>query len=115
MPEIKNMTIDRADWGKGSLLKANGQMCCLGHLGAACGVSFQSLLPNGFPHHIDNNERFKYPKKFAKNRWNVNNLAADINDCHTMKIAEKESRIRLLFAGHGIKVKFVGDRRKAGV
>lgn len=43
--EIKKLVIDRALWGKGALLQEDGKMCCLGHLGRACGVDKNYLRP----------------------------------------------------------------------
>lgn len=59
--DIKELVIDRAMWGQGSLLVTNsygltngylgpvGSMCCLGWLSRACGVAEQDLSGNSFP------------------------------------------------------------------
>lgn len=113
--EIKQFTIDRRNWGMRALLNKNGTMCCLGHLAKACGLPDASLrtddgdslaLPRS--HFADAG----YPAKFARNNFDVQHLAAEINDNDNMSRPEKEQRITTLFKAHGIKVKFVGKFRK---
>lgn len=51
---LKNLTIDRRRWKRGNpddstLLTETGQMCCLGFLGRACGLSPDQLRQGASP------------------------------------------------------------------
>lgn len=114
---IRSLTIDRAKWGKSLLLdSANKQMCCLGHLGQACGVPTYSMEDIGTPRELGLAYESLYPKAFVSfHPSRATNLATRINDDNKMSIPEKERRLIILFGAYRIKLSFIGDRRLAGV
>jgi len=86
---IKKLTIDRARWVNGNhghesqLLNSHGEMCCLGFLGKACGVSDDSMLSTLYPSGIP-----QYPKKLTS--VVVSQLAA-LNDKPRFDSVDEES------------------------
>lgn len=103
---IKKLTIPREKWGKGSLLLPDGKMCCLGHLGKACGYTDDQLRGNGMPGEVSN-WGYKYPNAF-KDMYGADEIAAQINDADNMSGPEKERQLKILFKSRGIKLNFTG-------
>lgn len=112
---IRSLIIDRAKWGKNLLLDSSTkQMCCLGHLGLACGLSALDMIGRSYP--CTTEYEGLYPSAFnEKHPSKAVQLAADINDDGKMYKPEKERRLITLFGAYGIKLKFIGDRKLAGV
>lgn len=110
---IKKLVIDRALWGSASLLRRDGRMCCLGHLGKACGVPDEAMFNVGTPDGLLKIESNKYPRKFDNTRWanyndfGVVDIATEINDSNK-SLKEKEYRLKILFKAHGINLSFKG-------
>lgn len=127
--EIKKLVIDRALWGKGALLREKnagdpdaGKMCCLGHLGRACGISTKSLVGRGMPSR-DITAHRKYPAAFLakpirvkyRNYSNIDEadiapLAAEINDSDR-RPATKERMLVTLFKKANITFSFTGKAK----
>lgn len=107
---IKSFEIPRDKWGTGRLLNNDGTMCCLGHLGRACGITDPALRSEGaYPNR--NWTKFGYPKKFTTEDGTADamTLAAGVNDDMRLSRPEKERQIKVLFASRGIKVTFTGS------
>ncbi len=112
---IKSLIIDRAKWGKGTLLRPDGKMCCLGHLGIACGILSDQFKDQTMPDHLETQYNNLYPPAFrGYHPSEADGIAADINDSLLPK-PEKERRLIILFKAYGIKLSFIGDRKLAGV
>jgi hypothetical protein len=107
MPEIKKLVIPREKWGAGALVRSDGKMCCLGHLGKACGVPVAEMLSMGMPSGLDYDRRFLFPKKF-RDKFMADDLAAKINDDTHMSGPEKERQLKILFSSRDIKLTFTG-------
>lgn len=98
--EVKEFTVIRSKWargrGEGLLLNPEGQRCCLGFLGSACGYEDGAIKNVALPHEIlyGNDESInRWPKVLIKfhegdfgdiDNWSGSSLedeAAGINDC----------------------------------
>jgi hypothetical protein len=101
--ELKELTIDRAQWGVGEeggylYNSATKKMCCLGFLALACGQREADIIgcmlprdgtvPTGFYAHLS---------------------AARANDDRLLAQKDREARIKSIFAARGIRVKFIGS------
>lgn len=126
--EIKKLVIDRAKWGRQYLLTpyTDGKMCCLGHLGRACGVSAKVLRGRGMPKGLKKTALAKYPKsvkspvaydaydatyKAFDGADNFPSEAAYINDS-SLKGYQKERKLISLFKRNGITLGFTGRTTK---
>lgn len=128
--EIKKLAIDRALWGKNALLRKKdptdpdeGKMCCLGHLGRACGISTKSLVGRAMPGK-DIIAHRKYPAaflakptkvKYRNSNGNVEedsvaDRAAEINDSDR-RPAIKERMLITLFKKANITLSFTGKTK----
>lgn len=128
--EIKELKIDRAKWtgvdrdipgwrDDNALVTKDGRMCCLGFLGAACGITDKTMRDKGMPDDLGGRNNSKWPKAFRPSEneeyhtgpmWR----AASLNDKPEMPLKEKERKLKLLFKENGIKLTFHGSaKRKA--
>lgn len=111
MPEIKELVIDRALWGPFKLLREDGRMCCLGHLGLACGVPKTAMLNRALPCDL-NKERRLYPMSPTICDENWVSVCSAINDSRHSSLEEKEAKLIKAFSdfrGDGIKLSFIGE------
>lgn len=117
---IKKLSIDRALWGQGALLNEDGTMCCLGHLGKACGLTDRQLakrdkdyfLSIGMPNETSQKAKRLYPK------WALEDtgVGADPSDAEQAAIindgilspAMKEAKLKAIFKRNGIALTFKG-------
>lgn len=117
------LVIDRSRWlrgeGLGELLRRlDGKMCCLGFLGAACGVPKEAMLGRGTPEESsfasafpdwlmveddDDGDGDGFRLKDGKEV----RLLVDLNDNVGGPDAGRESAIARVFAEHGVEVVFV--------
>jgi len=107
---IKAFSIDRKLWGKGALLNDDGTMCCLGHLGRACGIGNKELK-DAFSSGYEEWTNRGYPFEFCADERNprvATELAIMINDSDLMARPEKERRLKVLFRSRGIRLTFRG-------
>ncbi len=133
---VTSFTVDRATWlhgegGKQSyLLRANdGKMCCLGFLGAACGIPSKGLLarrsPSGctkeytslWPEAIRNEFPLGAEAGLDFDSSKVTKFGSDIlmaNDSQDiMTTVNREAQLTEYFAKLGIDVKFEGEYPQA--
>lgn len=93
----------------------SGHMCCLGFVGAQCGLDRASLSVN-IPSDLTDYARAKYPKTLLpKRKGSENRLALDLmsaNDSDALTNREREKAVRTGLRKAGIRVKFVGKYRK---
>lgn len=115
--KVISFDIDRNFWSRGlggsSLLDGDGQMCCLGFYGLACGMTFDSIESMAYPSSV----KKKTPKQigwlfedspFISDDEKKNQYAlADINDRRDVKNYERERKIKRRFARNGIEVNFI--------
>lgn len=107
MKKLTKLVIQREKWGAGSLLRNDDRMCCLGHMGKACGASKNKLKDKATLKHL----LAPYaPGHFHPTYYkgHIQDLAIDINDARAMPMEEKEERLKTLFKAHGIKLTFEG-------
>lgn len=128
---IKEFTVDVSKWSRGgktgpsnspsSLLNEDGFMCCLGFLGAACGIKEAQMNNLASPEDLDEDERNLMPTALLYDNLSyevqdnriyeiVNSMICDalinINDNESI---DDEARMKYLkenFAEIGIEVKF---------
>lgn len=125
---MKTLTIDRKTWARGgrggqsALLNADGNMCCLGFLGKACGAQ-DSKLDVAMPSDTGvTDARVTYWSNLANILWptelfehhdsghfvssDLERHISDINDDVTIDDAERESKLRPLFKKIGYRLEF---------
>jgi hypothetical protein len=104
-------TVNRKTWVRGrylmqmgmsALLNQEGNMCCLGFLGEACGVPKEKMLYRVVPSSLPDELGDMYPKV---NGWSEFMFA---NDRYDTTDAEKEKELRQLAKKHGFRFRFVG-------
>lgn len=106
--KFRRLVIPRGLWGRGQLLMGDGKMCCLGHLGRACGVPKRAMAEVVMPDSLMSQHISKFPDAFAKpGSEDPADLASEINDCD-MPVEEKMERIKILFRAYGWLVTFTG-------
>jgi hypothetical protein len=132
MPNITELKIDRALWGRGALLNPSGTMCCLGHASVACGVpkSELTLKPSlskcddtilGYPRaswigKYGLNPAFA--ERYVDERLKVmppgsdvfSDRAARINDSLDITDNDKETKLIKLFSIVGVTLSFYGSK-----
>lgn len=119
--------IDRATWnraipkveyrqqfGLAALLNADGNMCCLGFVCKALGLSDEQIANRAYPQSTS----LKIPQltefrdvSFPKDTT-LSCTAAAINDSPAIPSKEKEKQLKNLFLEHDIKLTFVGRTPK---
>lgn len=110
---IKTLTIYRNFWGMHNLLSDTGnRMCCLGHLGLACGIPKEKMRSVGSPSSLEDKFNAKYPKQFTETFFDQ---AVVINDQEDLTTKEKEEKLRILFKRYGVQLRFTGLRCQARV
>lgn len=124
---LTQLTIDRSKWARGggpsALLTSSGKMCCIGFLCSALGYSNRRLLKKSFVSSLynaaDEKERdiliemrlidkHKSPilgMCTASPTWIGDAYA--VNDNLAIPEKERESWLKKIFAGVGVKLKFV--------
>jgi hypothetical protein len=120
----QEFTIDRKTWlqGEGSeasrlLRPEDNKRCCLGFYLESCGVSVRKLLDKKAPSDVNCSLK---RGAWLLTGWNDREASHDaselmtINDCMGMYKRSREKRVRELFAGNGILVKFKGKYPKKG-
>lgn len=93
-------TVKRSKWARGgkngcpALLNADGNMCCLGFLGEACGVPTRCLRHTQMPQGLISEEYKRYPRdntyKDGAIHWDV---FANINDDPHMSEEDRERQL----------------------
>ena len=87
----------------------DGMMCCLGHIGVACGVSKESMAKRDYPMCIrKDDERLLFPQELrdgpVSDVANLNDLPLDVFET----MADRQVKIVKLFKEkYGITVRFV--------
>ena len=106
---MKKIIIDRETWLRGEgkdnsflLRGSDKKMCCLGFYFNQCGVSEETLLNKGSPMCLG---EANLPKETLWLRGVAGTLMA-INDSTYYPEADRESKIKKIFAEFGYKVKF---------
>lgn len=124
---VDKLVIDRAKWGRKVLLDNNGNMCCLGHLSAACGVLPERLLGNAYPSSawLEVNEWAR--DNFLNKLKTINStpdwgrsgrtpylLATELNDGvgagKGLSDSERETALISLFKENGVELSFIGSK-----
>lgn len=108
-------TVDRSKWWRGhsavtsSLLRSDGNMCCLGFMAKACGATDSQILHKGDPLSA---QTVDWPDGIgsAKGRINSDTIMS-INDRVDLEEWDRESRLDRQFKSLGIDVEFVGEGR----
>lgn len=118
-------TIDRNTWLRGDaddsfLLRKDGMMCCLGQIGAHCGVPKEYLFQIGDPASWDDDTVSRHPalallvktnpaKKSAYPHLcsDLAGRAIDLNDAYNLTENKREENLIKLFAYHDIKLTFI--------
>lgn len=98
---LKSFTIDYKKWGRGSLLDANGKMCCLGFCAMAAGLGKGNIFDVGLPSGLPDEEVERFPEFLFS--YDDESYLATINDSGApteLKIAMITKRFRR----YGIKV-----------
>ena len=102
-------TVNRRTWARGGknglsrLLNSDGNMCCLGFLGVASGVSKESLFNKLTPGGLSLQEQDKYP--IVNFDWGI---FVDINDHEIITDADREKRLKEAARKNGFSFRFVG-------
>lgn len=119
MSQVTEFTVERAKWSRGGkngptrLLNGEGNMCCLGFLGEACGVPRGALGRAAFPSTLRvHYGRLEYPGwLFGPPTTSTRKMREDdfteINDNPNISDAKRERLLAEEFAKHGITVRFV--------
>ena len=115
--------VDRKKWYRGrgvvksKLLRVDGKMCCIGFVGIQCGIEPSLLLNKGTVEKVSL-PRSLWPTWFFSSvdntldgdaPWICSDLnrAYEINDATYLTDAEREARLRAIFASHGDEIVFV--------
>lgn len=123
------VTIDREKWnraipkveyqqhfGKAKLLNEQGNMCCLGFVCKATGLSDQDIMMRSYPQStflsIDKLTTFSHPDISYPKDTALSCRAASINDNQSIPQKAKEKMLKDLFLENDIKLKFVGRTPK---
>lgn len=111
MSKLLTCTVNRKTWVRGknvmqkgmsALLNEAGNMCCLGHLGIACGVPKDKLLYKVHPDNLPPTEASKYPYVSGWAKFMA------VNDDYDTSDAEKEKKLRELAKENGFRFRFTG-------
>ncbi len=118
---MKTLVIDRKRWARGgnggasALLNNEGNMCCLGFLGKACGAPANRLLERSLPSDTKTeSHEFGYWSNLANIPWpkgiefKPEDDIAALNDDIILTDEERESALKPLFLKLGYRLKFVG-------
>lgn len=119
MEEITELTVDKSIWlrGEGSsssalLRESDGKMCCLGVYLHACGVTKELLKSQLRPSDV-NTEIPAWLLTKPGGKYNRTSPLAraliQANDDHFYTQAQRERKIKKLFAQAGVKVIFKGE------
>lgn len=107
---IDKLIIDRFKWGRGTLLRTDGRMCCLGHLSKACGISDTLMSEHYYPSdNWDINPEFKFNNDKVNMERKLVIKASKLNDYAWGKPADKERDLITLFKDNGIDLTFIGE------
>lgn len=109
---VTKLDIPRNKWGSGSLLRADGRMCCLGHLSAACGISASDLSGKFFPQYNWNSVPLWARSNIDPAAGAPSGLHAAVstNDNVYISWEDKEERLIELFKSKGIELTFSGEK-----
>lgn len=124
----ETFTVERANWLRGTdqsmLRNPEGQMCCLGFLGLACGYTPEELLNRNLPDDFENRptgeskDRLLWPRDLARvhedqdegGEYSIGtetcSRIAITNDSTFLSDASREQRLTEYFGSIGIKVVF---------
>lgn len=110
LPVVTEFTVDRAKWGTGKLLKANGEMCVLGFYMRECGYEDQEILNYCYPAGcVRDGAQVRLGVLPLISKHNSSSelamKASDINDW-TWPYEPREEALTDLFASIGVTVKF---------
>lgn len=123
-------TVNRLLWFRGQgpsgskLLLPDGTMCCLGHVGRQCGVTDEQMLNRGYPagaifgygEYSPENigaSLAPFPEWFTPELDSISTnhpdvrRCAEINDDTTIDDAEREAKLKHIFALHGDELEFI--------
>ena len=90
------------DFGSSALLNKEGNMCCLGFLGEACGISRARMLNLTSPFYVDDDHsNHNYPDVVKD--WSEFIL---VNDNKKLTDRQRQDRLRRMFKNIGYKVSF---------
>jgi hypothetical protein len=120
MAKAKTLIIDRSKWLRGKpedsrLRNRDGEMCCLGFFGLACGIPIAELEAHRTPlGHTLTTNRNRWPEWLVRSTPTkavyagspqCGDLMGD-NDSRGLTEPEREERIAATFAKHGVTVVF---------
>lgn len=136
MAKMIKVTIDRSKWmtapnkfGESLLLDGKGNMCCMGFLAVACGVSKEKLRGKAVLNNLAITEVNKLPKilkkeiiksgpwpqvlqvktkNFSLNGMAIEDAFYELNDHPRNSKARRESMLTQHFKEIGVTAKFVG-------
>lgn len=113
-------TVQRSKWIRGAndkvatsmLLDSQGNMCCLGFLGEACGIPREQLLAVGTPELVHSSYRNRWPAGILRSAGHDSGATKMIiinNDSNSnlMSDAAREARLIAQFAALEIEINFV--------
>lgn len=109
---MAKFTVDRRTWyrGKGekfsALLREDGTRCCIGFVGAQCGISDQELMGHPGVTGVRLPLREHFPKWMQEEGGDVINAYGD-NDDEALTDAEREERLKVRFAKYGDEIEFI--------
>lgn len=108
-------TVSRKTWLRGigsddsRLLRPDGMRCCLGFVGAQCGIPDSKLLNHFNPYGVPVGMREKFPAWLLADEWSLSDTcfqAIETNDNENLTGSERESRLQAIFAAHGDEIIF---------
>ena len=94
--------------GRSALLNENDNMCCLGFLGKACGISQKRMLNKTAPDDVARNKHRNYPA-LSYDEWDK---FVSINDNTSITNRQREDTLRSFFKNIGFKVSFKNTEKK---
>ncbi|MHA2068143.1 MAG: hypothetical protein ACXABY_27595 [Candidatus Thorarchaeota archaeon] len=105
---VYNANGEREYMGNSALLNNEGNMCCLGFFGEACGLSHARMIDQAEPDDVGRNKHRNYPKLDYK----VWEQFMSVNDNSQISDRQRQDRLRKLFKKIGYKVSFKAKKPK---
>lgn len=108
---MAKFTVDRRTWYRGKeannsrLLTHDGMRCCIGFVGQQCGIPDENLLDRDtiFSRSIEP----KWPTWLTAWQSSDGHYVYQINDSSHYSDAEREARLKALFAENGDEIEFI--------
>lgn len=119
-PRTIKLTIDRARWacggknGEPMLLNRDGNMCCLGFLGAVCGIPLEEMDGRGSPADV-RKYADRYPQDIRPDQFADSDFASilmDFNDSPNLPNSGREQSITEMMSSVNVSVEFIGEYPK---